>query len=87
MPETVNNVVLYGVLFDVDNKGQDLKPQMSAQVSFVAAQAKGALVVPVSALQRRSAKPLTGDGAGDSDDDLQGATARPPPSPLSAATT
>ncbi len=68
MPETVNNVVLYGVLFDVDNKGQELKPQMSAQVSFVAAQAKGALVVPVSALQRRSAKAPAGDGAGGTDD-------------------
>ena len=58
MPETVNNVVLYSVLFDVDNKGQELKAQMSAQVSFVASQAKGALLVPVSALQsggRRSA--------------------------------
>jgi multidrug efflux pump subunit AcrA (membrane-fusion protein) len=68
MPETVNNVVLYGVLFDVDNKGQDLKPQMSAQVSFVAAQAKGALVVPVSALQRRSGKTPGSDEAGGSTD-------------------
>ena len=64
MPETVNNVVLYGVLFDVDNKGQELKSQMSAQVSFVAAQAKGALVVPVSALQRRSGKMAGNEGAG-----------------------
>lgn len=53
MPETLNNVVLYSVLFDIDNKGQELKAQMSAQVSFVAAQAKGTLVVPVSALQQR----------------------------------
>ncbi len=68
MPETVNNVVLYGVLFDVDNKGQELKPLMSAQVSFVAAQAKGALVVPASALQHRSAKAITGDWAGDTND-------------------
>lgn len=56
MPETVNNVVLYSVLFDVDNKGQELKAQMSAQVSFVAAQAKGTLVVPASALQAPSRK-------------------------------
>lgn len=53
MPETLNNVVLYSVLFDIDNKGQELKAQMSAQVSFVAAQAKSTLVVPVSALQQR----------------------------------
>ncbi len=53
MPETVNNVVLYNVLFDVDNKGHELRAQMSAQVSFVAAKAMGTLVVPVSALQQR----------------------------------
>jgi len=53
MPETVNNVVLYSVLFDVDNKDQELKPQMSAQVSFVAAQSKRALAIPVSALRPR----------------------------------
>jgi membrane fusion protein, macrolide-specific efflux system len=52
VPETLNNVVLYSVLFDVDNKGQDLKAQMSAQVSFVAARAKGTLVVPASAMQQ-----------------------------------
>ena len=54
MPETVNNVVLYSVLFDVDNKGQELRAQMSAQVSFVAAKAADAIVVPVSALQRHA---------------------------------
>lgn len=53
MPDTVNNVVLYSVLFDVDNKGQELKAQMSAQVAFVAAKATNTLVVPVSALQQR----------------------------------
>jgi membrane fusion protein, macrolide-specific efflux system len=53
VPETLNNVVLYSVLFDVDNKGQELRAQMSAQVSFVAARAQGTLVVPASALRQR----------------------------------
>jgi macrolide-specific efflux system membrane fusion protein len=72
MPETLNNVVLYSVLFDVDNKGQELKAQMSAQVSFVAAQAKGTLVVPVSALQRHARKAASTDepaGTGESNPD------------------
>lgn len=51
MPETVNNVVLYSVLFDVENRNQELKPQMSAQVSFVAGQARAALTIPVAALR------------------------------------
>ena len=49
-PETVNNVVLYSVLFDVDNTDRQLMTQMSAQVFFVLAQAKDALLVPVAAL-------------------------------------
>ena len=49
-PDTVNNVVLYNVLFDVANADRQLMTQMSAQVFFVLAQAKGALLVPVAAL-------------------------------------
>ncbi len=65
MPETVNNVVLYSVLFDVDNKGQELRAQMSAQVSFVAAKATATLVVPVSALQQRGRNAQSHDTRGD----------------------
>ena len=50
-PDTVNNVVLYNTLFDVDNPDQVLKPQMSAQVYFVVAKADDALLVPAAALQ------------------------------------
>jgi macrolide-specific efflux system membrane fusion protein len=50
-PETVNNVVLYNTLFDVANPDQVLKPQMSAQVYFVLAEADDALLVPSAALQ------------------------------------
>ena len=56
-PEVVNNVVLYNVLFDVENADNALKPQMSAQTYFVIAKADNALAVPVAAL-----KPV--DGAG-----------------------
>lgn len=54
-PETVNNVVLYNVLFDVDNHDGALKPQMSAQVSFIRARVENALVVPLQALARKPA--------------------------------
>lgn len=84
MPETVNNVVLYGVLFDVDNKGQELKSQMSAQVSFVAAQAKGALVVPVSALQRRSGKMAGNEGTGGFTESATAAAEESTPATLSS---
>ena len=50
-PEIVNNVVLYNALFDVLNPTGELLPQMSAQVFFVSARARNALVVPMSALK------------------------------------
>jgi macrolide-specific efflux system membrane fusion protein len=51
-PEVVNNVVLYSALFDVENADRALMTQMTAQVFFIVAQAKDAVIVPVSALQR-----------------------------------
>lgn len=51
-PETVNNVILYNALFDVENGDGALLPQMSAQVFFVLAQAKGVTLAPLSALRR-----------------------------------
>ena len=50
-PEVVNNVVLYNALFDVENADRALMTQMTAQVFFVVAQAKDAVLVPVSALR------------------------------------
>jgi membrane fusion protein, macrolide-specific efflux system len=47
----VNNVVLYTALFDVDNTGRELMPQMSAQVFFVQSGAYDVVTVPVSALR------------------------------------
>ena len=62
-PETINNVILYDVLFDVDNPDQALKPLMSAQVYFVLAKADDALLVPAAALQPAVKKGMRGDKA------------------------
>lgn len=52
-PETVNNVVLYNVLFDVDNADRQLMTQMSAQVFFVLGKAKNTLLIPVAAINSK----------------------------------
>jgi macrolide-specific efflux system membrane fusion protein len=49
-PSAANNVVLYTVLFDVDNAAGDLRPEMTAQVFFVAARVTNAVIAPVAAL-------------------------------------
>lgn len=50
-PTVVNNVVLYDALFDVPNPDQVLMTQMTAQVFFVSASARNAVLVPVAALR------------------------------------
>jgi macrolide-specific efflux system membrane fusion protein len=55
-PETVNDVVLYNVLVDVDNKDRQLMTGMSTQMFFVMDKAENVLVIPVSALGKRMAK-------------------------------
>jgi macrolide-specific efflux system membrane fusion protein len=50
-PTVVNNVVLYDALFEVANPDQALMTQMTAQVFFVAASAKDAVLVPLAALR------------------------------------
>ncbi|MGB6054091.1 MAG: efflux RND transporter periplasmic adaptor subunit, partial [Burkholderiaceae bacterium] len=52
-PETVNDVVLYNVLVDVDNREQKLMSQMTVQVFFVLEQVRGVPVVPLSALRQQ----------------------------------
>ncbi|MES2534195.1 MAG: efflux RND transporter periplasmic adaptor subunit [Pseudomonadota bacterium] len=49
-PTVTNNVVLYNALFEVANPNRNLMSQMTAQVFFVVAEARDALVVPMSAL-------------------------------------
>jgi membrane fusion protein, macrolide-specific efflux system len=51
-PTVQNNVVLYNALFEVKNEGNQLLPQMTAQVFFVRAEARGVLMVPMAALQQ-----------------------------------
>ncbi|OWT66273.1 efflux RND transporter periplasmic adaptor subunit [Candidimonas nitroreducens] len=54
---TAGKVVLYTVLFDVDNADGALMPQMSAQVFFVEAAAHGVVLAPLTALQAIVGKP------------------------------
>ena len=61
-PEVVNNVVLYNALFDVPNPDGALMTQMTAQVFFVVAEAKDAVLVPLSALNRNTVRVMREDG-------------------------
>ncbi len=61
-PETENNVVLYSVLVDVDNKDRALMTGMTTQMYFVLGNAENALLIPVSALVKRDAQSDTKDG-------------------------
>jgi macrolide-specific efflux system membrane fusion protein len=54
-PEVLNEVVLYNVLVDVDNRDRQLMNGMSTQVFFVLGSAKNALTVPTVALGPRRA--------------------------------
>jgi macrolide-specific efflux system membrane fusion protein len=63
-PTVVNNVVLYDALFDVPNPNRTLMTQMTAQVFFVAASAKDAIQVPLTALRPVGAKSRAGGGGG-----------------------
>ena len=55
---STSKVILYTVLFDVDNADGELMPQMTAQVVFVTAAANNVLAVPLPALT-----PSTAEGA------------------------
>lgn len=52
-PEVVNDVVLYNVLADVDNRDGQLMNGMSTQMFFHVASAKNVPVIPTAALGRR----------------------------------
>lgn len=51
-PKVQNSVVLYPALFDVQNEGTTLMPNMTVQVFYVAAEARDVLTVPMAALQQ-----------------------------------
>lgn len=52
-PETINDVVLYNVLVDVDNKDRQLMTGMSTQMFFVLGKADNVVLIPVAALGKR----------------------------------
>ncbi len=62
-PTVTNNVVLYNGLFDVPNPDGLLMTQMTAQVFFIVAQAKDALLVPMAALTQDSARARPGSAS------------------------
>lgn len=51
-PEVINDVVLYNVLVDVDNKDRQLMSGMSTQLFFTAGKAENAVLIPVAALTK-----------------------------------
>ncbi|WP_231890954.1 efflux RND transporter periplasmic adaptor subunit [Methylomonas koyamae] len=52
-PEVINNVVLYNVLVDVDNRDRQLMTGMSTQMFFVLGKAEQVPLLPVNALGQR----------------------------------
>lgn len=54
-PETINDVILYNVLMDIDNKDRALMTDMSAQMFFVLGSAENVPLIPVSSLGKRAA--------------------------------
>ncbi|OIN86645.1 MAG: hypothetical protein AUJ12_05040 [Alphaproteobacteria bacterium CG1_02_46_17] len=61
-PVTENNVVLYSVLVDVDNKDRALMTGMTTQMYFVLGNAENVLLIPVSSLVKRVAQSDTKEG-------------------------
>jgi len=51
-PKTQQGVVLYPALFDIANEGGNLRPSMTAQVFFIAAEARNVLKLPMAAIQQ-----------------------------------
>ncbi|HYD19043.1 MAG TPA: efflux RND transporter periplasmic adaptor subunit [Patescibacteria group bacterium] len=55
-PDVVNEVVLYNVLVDAENKDRQLMTGMSTQMFFVMGRAQNVPLVPISALGKRAQK-------------------------------
>lgn len=62
-PQTLQNVVTYDAVIDVENRELLLRPGMTANVTFVHAERKDALRVPNAALRFRPPKTLRAEGA------------------------
>ena len=59
-PQTLQNVVTYDAVVDVDNGDLRLKPGMTANVTFIYAERKGVLRIPSAALRFRPPEDLVG---------------------------
>ena len=55
-PEVINDVVLYNVLADIDNKDRQLMSNMSTQMFFVLGKADNVMTIPAAALTKRMPK-------------------------------
>src|SRR5436190_16432675 len=64
-PQTLQNVVTYDAVVDVDNADLHLKPGMTANVTFVYAERKGVLRIPSAALRFRPPEDLVAGKVGD----------------------
>ena len=77
-PQTVQNVVTYDAVIDVDNPEFKLKPGMTANVTFIYAEKDDVLKVPNAALRFRPPPSLLGEGkAGPSGTGAGGAPGAP----------
>ncbi|WP_326539249.1 efflux RND transporter periplasmic adaptor subunit [Pseudorhodoferax sp.] len=83
-PTVTNNVVLYNALFDVPNADQRLMTSMTAQVFFIAAQARDTLLVPAGAVQGQQRGPRRSGGPGGQAGAGQAGAAMAPASAASA---
>jgi HlyD family secretion protein len=63
-PQTVQNVVTYDAVIDVDNAELKLKPGMTANVTFIYAQKDDVLKVPNAALRFKPTPDMLGEGGG-----------------------
>jgi HlyD family secretion protein len=61
-PQTLQNVVTYDAVIDVDNDGLKLKPGMTANVTFVYAERRDVLRVPTAAVRFRPPAELLAAG-------------------------
>lgn len=62
-PETVNDVVLYNILVDVENKDRALMSGMTTQMFFEKGSAKDVVIIPSTALIRRDITADTDKGS------------------------
>ena len=83
-PQTVQNVVTYDAVIDVDNPALKLKPGMTANVTFVYAEKDDVLRVPNAALRFRPPPDLAAFSTGQGRPGGRGAApgGAPPPKPV-----